>query len=166
MHGTAYAQHMLYVHKLPIDMFYDLEDLEFIVDTQHGITFVELPMDVFYDLDDLKVIVDTQTLDPSDTFTGSSILCPSDFHGSPTITMHKFGIKVPKTFDEAYTTNHQMGNNFWTKAIEKEMANVCLAFGVLEGVTTENMREKKVKAGFKYVGTLIIFYIKTDSKFT
>ena len=66
MRGTAYARHMLYMHKLPIDMFYDLYDLEVIVDTQHGITFVELPMDMFYDLDDLKVIVDTQTLDPSD----------------------------------------------------------------------------------------------------
>ena len=52
------------------------------------------------------------------------------------------------------------------KSIEKGMANVCFAFEVLEGVTTEHMREKKVKAGFKYVGTLMIFHIKTDSKFT
>ena len=29
-----------------VDMFYDLDDLEVIVDTQHGICFVELPMDV------------------------------------------------------------------------------------------------------------------------
>ena len=34
MRDTAYAWHMLYVHKLPIDMFYDLDDLEVIVDTQ------------------------------------------------------------------------------------------------------------------------------------
>ena len=27
------VRHMLYVHKLPIDMFYDLDDLEVIVDT-------------------------------------------------------------------------------------------------------------------------------------
>ena len=67
MHGTAYAWHMIYVHKLPIYMFYDLDDLKVIIDTQHGINFVELPMYVFYDLDDLEVIVDTQTLDPSDT---------------------------------------------------------------------------------------------------
>ena len=58
MRGTAYARHMLYVHKIPIDMFYDLDDLE--------------------------VIVDTQILDPSGTFTGASVLRPSDFHGSPT----------------------------------------------------------------------------------
>ena len=59
MRGTAYSRHMLYVHKLPIDMFYNLDDLEVIVDTYHGISFVELPMDVFYNLDDLEVIVDT-----------------------------------------------------------------------------------------------------------
>ena len=59
MHGTAYARHMLYVHKLLIDMFYDLDDLKVIVDTEHGISFVELPMYVFYNIDDLEVIVDT-----------------------------------------------------------------------------------------------------------
>ena len=32
MRGTAYARHMLHVKKLPIDVFYDLYDLEVIVD--------------------------------------------------------------------------------------------------------------------------------------
>ena len=59
MRGTAYSQHMLHVNKLPIDVFYDLYDLEVIIDTYHGISFVELPMDVSYSLDDLEVIVDT-----------------------------------------------------------------------------------------------------------
>ena len=59
MRGTAYARHMLHMNKLPIDMLYDLDDLEVIVDTYHGISYVELPIDVFYNLDDLKVIVDT-----------------------------------------------------------------------------------------------------------
>ena len=59
MRGTAYARHMLHVNKLPIDVFYNLYDLEVIIDTQHGIRYVELTMDVFYDLDDLVVIVDT-----------------------------------------------------------------------------------------------------------
>ena len=64
MLGMAYAWHMLYVNKLPIDVFYNLDDLEVIVDTQHSIIFVELPMDVSYSLYDLEVIVDTQTPDP------------------------------------------------------------------------------------------------------
>ena len=33
MRGTAYARHMLHVNKLPIDVFYDLDDLKVIVDT-------------------------------------------------------------------------------------------------------------------------------------
>ena len=33
MRGMAYARHMLYVHKLPIDLLYDLDDLKVIVDT-------------------------------------------------------------------------------------------------------------------------------------
>ena len=46
------------------------------------------------------------------------------------------------------------------------MANVCVAFKVLKGVTPENIREGKVKPRFKYVGTHMVFDIKTDSKLT
>ena len=46
------------------------------------------------------------------------------------------------------------------------MANIRVAFGVLKIVTPEEMREGKVKPGFKYVGTHIIFDIKMDDKFT
>ena len=59
MHGTAYARNVLYVHNFPIDMFYNIDDLEVNIDTYHGIIFVELLMDVFYDIDDLEFIVDT-----------------------------------------------------------------------------------------------------------
>ena len=59
MSGTTYARHMLHVNKLLIYVFYDLDDLEVIVDTYHGISFVELPMDVSYSLDDLEVVLDT-----------------------------------------------------------------------------------------------------------
>ena len=41
------------------------------------------------------------------------------------------------TFDEAYKIDQQTGNTFWTKATEKEMANVRVAFEVLKGVTPE-----------------------------
>ena len=59
MCGTAYAWHMLCVNKLLIDVFYDLDELEVIVDTYHGIRFVELPMYVSNSLYDLEVIIDT-----------------------------------------------------------------------------------------------------------
>ena len=39
-------------------------------------------------------------------------------------------------------------------------------FEVLREVTPEQMREGKVKPGFKYFGTHMIFDIKMDGKFT
>ena len=52
------------------------------------------------------------------------------------------------------------------KAIEKEMDNVHVSFDSLKVVTPEQMREGKVKQGFKYIGTHMIFDKKMDSKFT
>ena len=46
------------------------------------------------------------------------------------------------------------------------MANIRVAFEVLKGVTLGHMREGKVKPGFKYVGSQMIFDIKMDGKFT
>ena len=46
------------------------------------------------------------------------------------------------------------------------MANVRVAFKFLKGVTPEQMREGKVKPGFKYVGTHMVFDIKMNDKFT
>ena len=46
------------------------------------------------------------------------------------------------------------------------MANVCVAFDFLKGVTLEQMREVKLKPVFKYVRTHVIFDIKMDSEFT
>ena len=46
------------------------------------------------------------------------------------------------------------------------MANVRVTFDVLKGVTPDKMREGKEKLGFKYIGTHMIFDIKTENKFT
>ena len=81
-------------------------------------------------------------------------------------TTHKFGIEVPKSVDEAYAIDRRTGTTFWTDAINKEMKNVRVAFEALEGVTPETMREGKVKPGYKYCGTHMIFDIKMDGKFT
>ena len=81
-------------------------------------------------------------------------------------TTHKFGIEVPKSVDEAYAIDRRTGTTFWTDAINKEMKNVRVAFDALEGVTEEKMREGKVKPGFKYCGTHMIFDIKMDGKFS
>ena len=46
------------------------------------------------------------------------------------------------------------------------MANVRVAFKFLKGVTPYQMREVKVKPGFEYVGTHIVFDLKMEDKFT
>ena len=82
------------------------------------------------------------------------------------ISTQKFGIQVPKTVGEAYKTDQQMGTTFCMKAIEKEMDNVCVTLEVFKGVKPDQTREGKLKLGFKYVLTHMIFYIKMDGKFT
>ena len=46
------------------------------------------------------------------------------------------------------------------------MAKVRVAFGFFNGVTPDQLKEGKVKLGFKYVETHMIFDIKIDGKFT
>eukprot|EP00804_Cyclotella_cryptica_P020326 CCRYP_014066-RA/>CCRYP_014066-RA protein AED:0.16 eAED:0.16 QI:0/0/0/1/1/1/3/0/747 len=43
---------------------------------------------------------------------------------------HKYGIELPKTVEEAYAIDRATGTTFWHDAIEKEMKNVRVAFGV------------------------------------
>ena len=52
-------------------------------------------------------------------------------------TSHKFGIQVPKTVKEAYEIDRQLGTDFWTKDIAKDMINVRISFENLDGVTPD-----------------------------
>ena len=44
----------------------------------------------------------------------------------------KFGVHVPRTVDEAHKLDKENDNDFWTKAINKEMANAKVAFTFLQ----------------------------------
>ena len=48
-------------------------------------------------------------------------------------TTHKFGIEIPKSVEHALRIDHEMGTNYWQKAIEKEMKNVQVALKKYEG---------------------------------
>ena len=50
--------------------------------------------------------------------------------------------------------------------MEKEIANVRIAFRFLKRVTPDQIIEVKVKLGFIHVRTHMIFYINMDGKFT
>jgi hypothetical protein len=55
---------------------------------------------------------------------------------------HKFGIAIPRTVEEAYKLEN--GNDYWAKAITKEMTNVQVAFQVLN-------KNKSVPVGYQFI---------------
>lgn len=70
-------------------------------------------------------------------------------------TMHKFGICMPKTIEEAIRFNEEDGTTFWLDAIEKEMRNVWVAF--------EFNEEDQVPIGHKEIKCHWVFDIKMST---
>ena len=67
---------------------------------------------------------------------------------------HKFGIKVPKSVDEALRIDEETGTTFWRDGIAKEMKNVMTAF--------EFPNDDKMPIGHKKIDCHMIFDIKMD----
>lgn len=78
-------------------------------------------------------------------------------------TTHKFGIRLPKTVDEALRIDKETGTTFWRDAINKEMLNVRPAFRKWEGGTYDD-HQKLV--GYQEITCHMIFDIKLDGDFT
>ena len=76
-------------------------------------------------------------------------------------TTHKFGIKLPHSVEEAYKIDKENGNDFWTKAIEKEMARVRVAFAKWDGGTTPEEAKRKL-VGLQFIKCHMVFDIKFD----
>ena len=68
---------------------------------------------------------------------------------------HKFGIRVPKTVEEAKMIDEMNGNTLWQDAIRKEMDAVCVAFKILHG-------DEKVPPGYQEIRCHLIFDIKME----
>ena len=66
---------------------------------------------------------------------------------------HKYGVKMPKSIQEAVQLDEQNGNNLWRSAIEKEMKNNKVAFNILE-------EGENPPIGFTYIKCHMIFYVK------
>ena len=67
---------------------------------------------------------------------------------------HKFGIELPHSVKEALAIDARTGTTFWRDAIEKEMANVMIAF--------EFDDDDKVPPGHKKIECHMIFDIKSS----
>jgi hypothetical protein len=68
--------------------------------------------------------------------------------------MHKFGIELPKTVEEALRIDEQTGTNFWRKAIKQEMKNVLPAFKFIDS--------NVVPKFYKHIDCHMIFDVKMD----
>jgi hypothetical protein len=69
---------------------------------------------------------------------------------------HKFGIRMPKTVEEAHALDKQNGNDDWRNAIQKEMNDVMVAFKLLDDSET-------VPIGYQYVQCHMIFDVKMEN---
>jgi hypothetical protein len=77
---------------------------------------------------------------------------------------HKFGIRLPKTVQEALEIDRAMNTDFWRKAINKEMAKVKVAWATHDGHTPQQVQEGKASEfiGFQEIGCHIVFDIKME----
>ncbi|KAL7525855.1 hypothetical protein ACHAWF_001533, partial [Thalassiosira exigua] len=79
-------------------------------------------------------------------------------------TTHKYGIKIPKTPEEALHIDKETGTDFWEKAMIKEMAKAKVSYELVDGCTPEEVRSNKVPAlrGYQEISCHIIFDVKMD----
>lgn len=71
---------------------------------------------------------------------------------------HKYGIRVPKSVDEALEIDKQEGNNYWRDAINEEMKKIKEAFKLYKG-------DPSTLVGYQEITTHIIFDIKLAEGF-
>ena len=72
---------------------------------------------------------------------------------------HKFGIRIPKSVEEAKKIDRENGNTLWWEAICKEMKNVRVAFERYDGDSDD------LPPGYQYVDCHLIFDIKMGENF-
>mmetsp|Transcript_10819 Transcript_10819/g.15256 ORF Transcript_10819/g.15256 Transcript_10819/m.15256 type:complete len:380 (+) Transcript_10819:2561-3700(+) len=70
-------------------------------------------------------------------------------------TTHKYGVEVPRTMNEAMEIDRKNQNRYWQNAIDKEMANVAVAFDILPS-------DKKAQPGWSKSSGHLVFDVKMD----
>ena len=77
---------------------------------------------------------------------------------------HKFGIRLPKTVEEALRIDAENGNTLWRDAIEKEMSKAKISYSVIDDATPQDVRSNKCDTlrGHKEIKCHIIFDVKMD----
>jgi hypothetical protein len=68
---------------------------------------------------------------------------------------HKFGIEVPKSWDDCVRLDKENDNTLWQDAAKKEMKNVRIAFKILNG-------EESVPPTYQEIRCRMIFDVKME----
>jgi hypothetical protein len=68
---------------------------------------------------------------------------------------HKFGIEVPKNWDDCMRPDKENDNTLWQDTMRKEMKNVRIAFKILNG-------EESVPPTYQEIPCHMIFYVKME----
>lgn len=79
-------------------------------------------------------------------------------------TTHKYGVRVPKSVEEALRIDRETGTDFWEKAINKEMSKAQVAYEEVGDYTPEDVRTNKVPElhGYQEIDCHIVFDVKMD----
>jgi hypothetical protein len=78
---------------------------------------------------------------------------------------HKFGVKMPKSVNDALQLDQENGNDMWEQAIIKKMGKAKVAYEPnKEGFTAQEIQEKKpdTMIGYQEIKCHIIFDVKMD----
>ena len=73
---------------------------------------------------------------------------------------HKYGIRIPRTIEEAIQIDRENGNTLWQDAIKKEMKNIMIAFEEHHGNPNELAFQ-----GYQEITGHIIFDVKLGENF-
>jgi hypothetical protein len=68
---------------------------------------------------------------------------------------HKFGIEVPKSWDDCVKLDKENDNTIWQDAVRKEMKNVTIAFKIING-------EESVPPTYQEICCHMIFDVKME----
>ncbi len=68
---------------------------------------------------------------------------------------HKYGIRVPRTVQEAFDIDRENGDSRWAESIQKEMNNVRVAFRILE-------EGESIPPGYQFMKCHLVFDVKFD----
>jgi len=71
------------------------------------------------------------------------------------VRLEKFGIKIPRTVEEAIEFDRISGTRLWKNSIDKELQNISVAFQFLE-------EGARVPVGYQYICCHFIFDVKLD----